>query len=1134
MTGSDLDVRLQRFRARRGHAGAPERGDDAPAALAEALLDAGRPQDALDVVHLGLLDGEPSVELLTLEGRALYEQGDLRESQAALLRAIKADPLYKEAYRRLGQVLIERGDPRRAVQVLERAARLDPADASLHKALQRAQRLSTPQPGAESQPRVSVRPGSSASQRASGPSSRPPKGGGRAKDRGAGSGRSGGDGQRSGRRGPVHDDSPRGDDRAGAARAYPDPLAQALLDERPGKPRPTPARSTGREQLPFDDEIEHDDAPTHALDLTNELRALRASERASERATRAEPAPHGYEGEEDPTSIIPSPRELEQISRSRSADAYDDGIGDATVIGSPALLAAPGQPESPEQVLGMLRAQGVFEPSASPSKPPPAWVPSVAVERSGSSILRSLAIGWGLMLLVGVGGYFGFQAWLSQHKEEAAQIVEKALADAYEGQHASLASAASRLNDARELDPRAPATLEALLFVQALRVLEEGDQELAPLRQTLERADQQRLPSRLRLLASAIAGPPAQQREGFDELRALIHRDAERDARLSYLAGRLAQRTGKFDVAQIFLTQATTLAPQLSRAWLARGELARMEGQLEQAKELFQRALGADGQLLRAELWLAILESQVGQPIQLLARLDALQARVEQGADPERLLAASARAGAQLALGKPEVARTALDAVAGLHVQDPELLGLYTERALESGQLLLAYRAARAANVASGGAPRYQALLATALLQQPDGGSSLANDAGLDEGQGMLAIARAEAALLTDVREALEHAKKDLGSYRATPEGRDDLEASALLMRIDLRLGANVESLLPAARALAQRAPNTAVAHVALAEALITAGQGQPGIAALAAVHKLAPGAADLYYLTGRAEQLLERPDDARKSLERALSIAPGHVEARLALGRSLLDVGEYESALSLLRGIENRAGGAPLLGVIEALLGTGRIEEAAHKLASLPEPLRPAPPVGLLRAKLALVRGKPADALAALAPLVADESEARSASALALYGDALLASDRVDGAVLAYDGALEMEANHPDALIGRARAALRADRPEQTLAWTARADAALAVRPRPPEVRALLLVTAARADLAKQQLAPARDRLTRATTLPGAPAEAWFWLGEVVSKSDAAAAAKHYAKYLELEPKGPYVARARAASGAR
>ncbi len=127
-----LDARLLGFRSRR---------DERPQSLAAALIEAGRSSDALEVIHLGLLDDENNLDLRLLEGRAFYARGDLSEAQRSLLRAARLDPRHKEPYRWLAQVLIERGDPVRAVQVLERALTIDAHDTALKQALSRAQRL---------------------------------------------------------------------------------------------------------------------------------------------------------------------------------------------------------------------------------------------------------------------------------------------------------------------------------------------------------------------------------------------------------------------------------------------------------------------------------------------------------------------------------------------------------------------------------------------------------------------------------------------------------------------------------------------------------------------------------------------------------------------------------------------------------------------------------------------------------------------------------------------------------------------------------------------------------------------------------------------------------------------------------
>ena len=114
------------------------------------------------VIHLGLLDDEANLELLTLEGRAYYAQGSLQEAQRSLLKAAKIDPRNKEPYRWLAQVLIERGDPTRAVQVLERALGLDPNDGPMRQAHTRALRLVESsvrkEPAPAKQPRPTARP----------------------------------------------------------------------------------------------------------------------------------------------------------------------------------------------------------------------------------------------------------------------------------------------------------------------------------------------------------------------------------------------------------------------------------------------------------------------------------------------------------------------------------------------------------------------------------------------------------------------------------------------------------------------------------------------------------------------------------------------------------------------------------------------------------------------------------------------------------------------------------------------------------------------------------------------------------------------------------------------------------------
>jgi tetratricopeptide (TPR) repeat protein len=79
--------------------------------------------------------------LLVLEGRAWLLERDLVRAQAAFVKAVKHDPQFVEAFRRLGQLLTERGDTQRAVRAFERALELSPHDAEAWRGLQRARGL---------------------------------------------------------------------------------------------------------------------------------------------------------------------------------------------------------------------------------------------------------------------------------------------------------------------------------------------------------------------------------------------------------------------------------------------------------------------------------------------------------------------------------------------------------------------------------------------------------------------------------------------------------------------------------------------------------------------------------------------------------------------------------------------------------------------------------------------------------------------------------------------------------------------------------------------------------------------------------------------------------------------------------
>jgi tetratricopeptide (TPR) repeat protein len=1175
MNADNLDIRLLRFRSRR---------DEYPHALATALLEAGRIPEALEVVQVGLLQSENDTALLVLEGRAWFEQGDLPQAQAALLRAAKVSPRDKEPYRWLAQVLMKRGEPARAVQVLERALHIDPTDKTLQQAHMRAQRLSKiasesdgddraeslepprvsrspipapPAPVPVAPPRAPI---PAAPQRASQPAAPQPSGnaGMRITER-----------PRSNSNAPAKVSIPKPPKfvppppaRAPAPMATPAAARRSVQPARELEPSPfdptpdtAPPIELSRPLAPRSrDSDGDDDEPTVAAELPKELRTWLDAERSSHTElpssarssnndnapARRQPweGPTDYSDDSEPTLAVHSGELRDVIAASDEAPSgvfVDDMEPEAPVDTGDEQLAPPAQAEAPDQVLGLLERHGIFEAHSAP-KDASTWVPRAEAPRAGSRIGRSLAVGWLLALSAAGGGYYGFTRWLEARRGDARALIEQAQTETRDGEYESLLAAERHLTQARSLNPKASEAVESLLFVHATRALEDASGEMGYLRNTIVRAREKRaapaLLAAVDALLAAYEGDAAGARAKADSAVKI----GGEDARILYLVGRLYQRAGLEEAGQL-LERATQLDDQFALAWLARGEIAQQAGELERAKEMFGKARGADGKGLRAELWLIVMDTSAESAPKRKADLGALAQRIERGSASDKLLALSARAGLSLALGDVSAARAAVQEGKALHgVRAPELTALFAERALAVGELDLAYRAASSTLRAAPGVRRYRDTLVSVLLRRGDGSAALATLEGIsDDSGGSLLVAKARAALLEGSRTALDEAKRSLSSYRATPAGKDDVDVAALLLRVDLRLGASGESLLPTARALSQRAHGASAPQLALAEVALSAHQAQVALAPLEKARTLTPEDADVYFLMGRAQRMLGHADAARDQLKRALEIAPSHVDARFALAALLLDTGDFNGAYELYNALEREGAGlSASLGAAEALIGRGETAGAELRLERLESDDRARPGALVVQARLALAKGKSADAVKTLEPLTGEDSESRTADVLALYGDALYADERVDSAAGAYDDALELDEGHPDALVGRAMAALRAEKTSQATELAEKAQTALAARLRPPRVHAALLLTQAKIEILAQGYSSARDKLAHAVALSGVPAEAYFWYAETLAKTKTAGASESYARYLELAPNGYFASRAKKALAPR
>jgi len=124
----------------------PARG---AAYLGEALLALGRPREAVEVGARGLKADSHNLPVRMMVARAFAQLHQWKESQAELLKIVKADKNHAPGFRLLGEVLLRRADYERALPVLQHAQNLDPADPSILTLLRRArsgQPLDPPSP----------------------------------------------------------------------------------------------------------------------------------------------------------------------------------------------------------------------------------------------------------------------------------------------------------------------------------------------------------------------------------------------------------------------------------------------------------------------------------------------------------------------------------------------------------------------------------------------------------------------------------------------------------------------------------------------------------------------------------------------------------------------------------------------------------------------------------------------------------------------------------------------------------------------------------------------------------------------------------------------------------------------------
>lgn len=802
------------------------------------------------------------------------------------------------------------------------------------------------------------------------------------------------------------------------------------------------------------------------------------------------------------------------------------------------LGARVGQQEDVHAILRMLEQSKIFEPPTRGTEA--VWAQRGDVSKSGSRIGRTLMVVWGVAVVLAGGGYFGWRYYVEKRHQEAHRLVVQSRHEAQVGDHASLVDAERHLRFARDLNPHDAEVPTLLLFVQAQRALEEGSFDAGYLAPTVTAARRAHANAAYIAVAQAVLKAAETDSAGArTELSTALRLNGS-NAFILYLAGRLEQRLG--DAAAIeHLAAAVQRDPSLVAASIALAETKSDDGQRDEALALIDAALARSPNHLRARLWRTFLSADDADPTAGLAQVEQLAARLTVGAPTDRVLVELARARLLRRKGENEPAGAAVDHAMEAGASEPRLLALVAAEARGAGRLDRAQQAAMQAVQSSPSNGDFRKMLAQIQVERRDGVGALTTLRGLSTQDPDVLILSARAALLVGSAESLQLAATALDQF-VTEHPDAATEAKALRIRAKIRLGD--VTLLAAARELSHDAPGDPTVLLALADAALAANDAATATATLTQLATAEPNEPDVFYLLGLARKLAGDAEGAEHNLQHAVQLSALHNEALEALAALYLDLGRYEDAdhsyqeLSHRVGITNGVQASTLgrVGRVEALVGLARLPDATVQLEGVRASDRTLPRARMAAGRLALALGHAGEAVTQLRPL-AEEAATKSAQSLSLYGDALFAANEIDTATTTYDAALLLDAQSPEALLGRARVAVRAEHAEDAIAYVARLQTSLATHIRPPALRAAGLTALGRAKLMEQRArfrAAARDAartaLHDATALVGAPAEAFFWYGESLTDTDATAARAAYTHYLELAPQGEFAARARRA----
>ncbi len=1164
-----LDIRLLRFR------GAPSR--EAALELCQDLLEAQRHADAAEVAAMARDRFGPEFEVTVLEARSRVQLGQLKEAQELLIACSRLEPRSAEPLRMLGEVLLRRGDPGRAKKALERALARDSSDTRIQETLQRAVRLErvaaeassatgTHRPHQLEPSTTATRPGDALWDEDEALTQV------RAPSREAQSDRA------QPREGQPREGQPRGSSppkpvfqstlRFGEAPAFgmhlpPRRTSQELEAPRSSQPasdfgaRGTNSKPEGTRRE-GQDENQEEERSSEGVKEEPSSPAIRGGATASFGSVpKAVPpaiprAPQSVSGMRDQLQLG-SPKGASTLrfsgedTSSRGVTPADDGHGRVAanppqLPPSESLLPDASRPPLPEKHPAAASPgaspEAALHPAAASLHPEMAlrlaqvdqsseqevWEePSHAAQQTRAR--GPMVLAW-LLTLATVGGVgYAFYHWRADRQVEFEKLLADAKAGIQSADYAELHAAAKRLKRARELQPADPRAVEQQTALGLTDYLLHGAFTLEQLKAVARRLEKVDPASPYVRVAEAAAyvrqGKTREMERACSEARRL---QGERDD-IQWLCASIEHLAGS-PSAEAHLEEAWTTRPTVA-AGLAYANFLLEEESAEEAERLLTQLVRKRPEHLSAHLLAeyARKEGQTHVPRAKMSPGDRLAVSV---LDARRLASE----------GKLTEAKEALERVGEGDMKPPWWATRAAKQAMLVGKGDVALGAAAAAHARAPANIKLRRKLAQVQLYVGDPEQALQT---LPEKDAQSWPLRLHALLQVRDAEAMRAAVKELDDLR-----EQGVEPSAQLQALYGQALFYLGSIGDAGDVLQQLGKDKSL-EVALLRAKLLQEKGR-----LAEAKQVLPAdppqgelaSADILQLQGELAYELGDAPAAAQALKRALEQSPHNAGATVALLRLYVKQGEWDQALALGKtsfpSPESGASVGPRIApaeklpmallLSEASLELGQTDAAMAQLSALPKELQENAEAKLMRVRILSRQGKAKEALDILS--ARDLAQYQSADALAHLAQVYLQAGQTRAARTHFDNALDKDAAHPDAVLGRAELDLRI---RDAKAAIKRLDRALArvnagihramliSRLHTMQGLAYLMQGPSRHDLAERSLNAA---LEEERVFP----EAHFWRGELLAKRDAAQAKVAYAAYLKMAPEGKFAERAKTA----